>query len=65
MGKGILWRWIWCTCAVTSSSFAHDDVASLVVDDYADADEGALGLRHDARDVLFVKSDELLHVKVK
>jgi hypothetical protein len=36
-----------CTCAVTSGSFTHDDVASLVVDDYADADEGALGLRHD------------------
>jgi hypothetical protein len=50
---------------VASSSFAHDDVASLVVDDYADADEGALGLRHDAENVLFVRSDELWHVKVK
>jgi hypothetical protein len=34
------------TCAVTSSSFAHDNVSSLVVDDYTDTDEGALELRH-------------------
>jgi hypothetical protein len=31
---------------VTSSSFAHDNVSSLVVDDYTDTDEGALELRH-------------------
>jgi hypothetical protein len=40
------------TCAVTSSSFAHDDVSSLVMDDHTDADEGALRLRHDFEDMM-------------
>jgi hypothetical protein len=44
------------TCAVTSSPFAHDNVTGLVVDDYTDADEGTLRLRHDVVNVLFLKS---------
>jgi hypothetical protein len=34
------------TCAVTSSSFAHDDVAGAVVDDHAYADEGTGEVDH-------------------
>jgi hypothetical protein len=47
--------WMFVTCAVTSGSLAHDYVASLVVDDNADADEGSLELRHSFEDVPFVK----------
>jgi hypothetical protein len=34
------------TCTVTSCSFAHDDVAGFVVDDDANADEGAGEICH-------------------
>jgi hypothetical protein len=54
-----------CTCAVTSGSFTHDDVASLVVDDYADADEGALGLRHDVEKDLFFELAVAFYVSLK
>jgi hypothetical protein len=50
---------------MTSSSLAHDYVASLVVDDNADADEGSLGLRHGFQNALFVELGEVFRVGVK
>jgi hypothetical protein len=34
------------TSTMGTCALAHDDVASVVVDEDADADEGAFGIRH-------------------